>query len=149
MMHSITHSIQDIEYIIQTYKDFYNDIKQSSQKFTEYQKCMSELDNFAPVILDVLTNKLFLNLIHKVGDTDITGEDIKNSKQFICAQQLMKILKELQPTESAQNKQFRSIMLGIDENEKELEPFLLKNLVEMANEDVENDSKYHQVDQHD
>jgi hypothetical protein len=34
-------------------------------------------------------------------------------------------------------------MLGIDENEKELEPFLLKNLVEMANEDVENDSKYH------
>lgn len=149
MMHSITHSIQDIEYIIQTYKDFYNDIKQSSQKFTEYQKCMSELDNFAPVILDVLTNKLFLNLIHKVGDTDITGEDIKNSRQFICAQQLMKILKELQPTESAQNKQFRSIMLGIDENEKELEPFLLKNLVEMANEDVENDSKYHQVDQHD
>ena len=66
MMRSITHGIQDIDYIIQTYKDFYNDIKTNANKFSEYQKCMTDLDSMAPVILDVLVNKMMLNLVHKL-----------------------------------------------------------------------------------
>ena len=129
MMQSITYRIQDIDYIIQTYKDFCNDIKTDCVKFSEYQTCMTDLDSMAKVLLDVLVNKMMLNLVHKLQEGVKIAEEEESCEQLSCAMELSKILKELYPEESAQNKQYQRI---INENDNDSFKFLL----EMATTDL-------------
>ena len=97
---------------------------------------MTDLDSMAQEILDVLVNKIMLNLVHKVQEDVQIPKDEESCEQLSCALELTKILKELYPEESAQSKQFQRI---IDENKNDSFKFLL----EKATKELKKETQFH------
>jgi uncharacterized protein (UPF0179 family) len=94
---------------------------------------MTDLDSMAKVLLDVLVNKMMLNLVQKLQEGVKIAEEEESCEQLSCAMELSKILKELYPEESAQNKQYQRI---INENDNDSFKFLL----EMATTDLKKET---------
>jgi hypothetical protein len=62
-------------------------------KFENYEKNAKDLDKLAPVIMDILVNKLFINIYGKSNGKDYNSmSDDEKSEIASCYEVLIKIL---------------------------------------------------------